>query len=219
MPRSKHSLPRGFSAADLQTYLGDIPLCRIRLDPPPGKATERDVERINAKEDRLYELVDGILVEKPMGFRESFLAVVLLRLLGNFVEHHKLGILTGADGTIKLAPKLVRIPDAAFFSWKRLPGGKIPKEAIPELAPDLAAEVLSESNTQREMERKLKDYFLADVRLVWLIDPESRTAQVYTAPDQCTAIGPGQALEGGDVVPGFRLPLAELFAKLDNPAA
>ena len=62
------------------------------------------------------------------------------------------------------------------------------------------------------MERKLREYFLAGVRLVWMIDPSKRTAEVYTAPDAPAAhLDETQALDGGDVLPGFTLPLAGLF--------
>ena len=86
--------------------------------------------------------------------------------------------------------------------------------AIPDLAPDLAVEVLSEGNTKQEMERKLKDYFFAGVRLVWYIDVKKRTVEVYTSPDQGVTLTEGQNLDGGDVLPGFRLPLRQLFARL-----
>jgi Uma2 family endonuclease len=78
--------------------------------------------------------------------------------------------------------------------------------------PDLAVEVLSESNTQTEMIRKLKDYFFAGTRLVWFIDPDSRTAQSFTAPDQFITLTEADDLTGGDVLPGFRLNLGELFS-------
>ena len=68
---------------------------------------------------------------------------------------------------------LVRIPDVAFTSWERLPGRRVPPEPIPELAPDLAVEVLSQSNTEAEMTRKRGEYFAAGVRLVWLVDPDA----------------------------------------------
>lgn len=112
----------------------------------------------------------------------------------------------------------MRIPDAAFTSWERLPGKVIPKVAIPYLAPDLAVEVQSESNTKQEMDRKLKDYFFAGVRLVWYIDLEKRTAAVFTSPDQGTTVAEGQDLGGGDVLPGFRLPLRRLIARSAPPA-
>ena len=115
-------------------------------------------------------------------------------------------------------PGQVRIPDVAFVSWERLPGKVVPDVAIPDLAPDLAIEVLSEGNTEKEMERKLKDYFFAGVRLVWYIDIKKRTAEVYTSPDQSETVTEEQSLDGGEVLPGFRLPLRKLFARL-APAA
>ena len=65
------------------------------------------------------------------------------------------------------------------------------------------------------MERKLRDYFAAGVRLVWYIDPRSRTARAYTAPDSCQELTDQGTLSGGDVLPGFELSLAELFAEID----
>ena len=138
----------------------------------------------------------------------------IIRASANFVRSNDLGIVAGADGTIRLARGLVRIPDCAFFSWDRLPGKVVPDEPIPDLAPDLAVEVLSKSNTVSEMKRKLKDYFFAGVRLVWLIDPKKRIVDVYTAPDQSVRLEERQSLDGGHVLPGFALPLTELFALL-----
>ena len=71
----------------------------------------------------------------------------------------------------------------------------------------------SESNTRREMERKRKDYFTAGVRLVWQIDPDKRSAEVFTAPDNPTAVGPDGELDGADVLPGFKLSLKRLFER------
>jgi Uma2 family endonuclease len=199
------------SIADLLEELGDIPASRVRLYPYPGTATEKDVIEIEARENRLYELVEGVLVEKAMGYRESLLAALLIHFLTEFALRHDLGIVAGADGTIQLAFKLVRIPDVAFVSWARLPNGEIPAEPIPALAPDLAIEVLSEGNTKREMERKLREYFAAGVRLVWYVEPKARAVRVYTAPDQETRLDESQTLDGGAVLPGFALPLGPFF--------
>ena len=214
MARSKSLLPKEWSIADLLKHFGGIAPERIRLDPQPGKATERHVTELNDHEDRLYELVDGVLVEKVMGLPESIIGSTIGRLLGNFVEEHDLGVIAGSDGTVRLMPGLVRIPDVAFISWEQLPGNTIPAEAIPDLAPALAIEVLSDGNTKEEMERKLKDYFFAGVRLVWYIDVKKRTAVVYTAPDQGVPLTEDQTLDGGDVLPGFHLSLRQLFARL-----
>jgi Uma2 family endonuclease len=84
---------------------------------------------------------------------------------------------------------------------------------ILNVVPDLAVEVLSPSNTKREMEQKRREYFLGGCRLVWEIDPVKRTARVYTAPDESKLVREKGTLDGGDVLPGFRLPLARLFAR------
>jgi Uma2 family endonuclease len=203
------------SLADLLEQLGGIAPNRVRFRPAPGTATEEDVLAIHDREGRLYELIDGVLVEKAMGLRESFLAIALAAILWNFVRPKKLGVVTGADGTMRLISGLVRIPDVAFISWNRLPNRRVPTEPIPDLAPDLAVEVLSAGNTPGEMARKRQDYFAAGVQLVWQIDPSTRTVEVFTAPEQSTLLHEMQTLDGGTVLPGFALPLHELFAELD----
>jgi Uma2 family endonuclease len=217
MAHSTKSLdPRTF--ADVLHQLGDIPPQRVLADPPPGRATERDLLRLLDHSGRLYELVDGVLVEKVVGFAESFLAARLIKLLSNWVDDRGLGIVSGADGPMKLMPKMVRLPDVSFVSWERLPGRAVPSAPIPDLAPDLAVEVLSEGNTKGEMERKLKEYFLAGVRLVWIIDPPRRRVTAYTAPDESTVVGEDESLTGGEVLPGLSLPLRDVFALLPSAA-
>lgn len=214
MPVASATLPRDWALHDLLEHLGGIDARRVRLFPPPGSATEKDVIRIEATENRLFEVIDGVLVEKVMGFRESFLAGLLIQFLGAFVKERKLGFVTAPDGAIRLAPRQVRIPDVSYFSWDQVPGRRIPNEPIPDLAPLLAVEVLSEGNTPGEMRRKLRDYFMADIRLVWFIDPRKREARVFTAPDVFTVLKKTDTLDGGDVLSGFKLPLSELFADL-----
>jgi Uma2 family endonuclease len=164
----------------------------------------------------MCELIDGVLVEKTMGYAESLLACAIIELLRGFVRKHNLGIVLGEAGTLRILRDQVRIPDVSFLSWDRFPGGKLPKTPIPAVAPDLAVEVLSDSNTEGEMRRKLRDYFTTGVRLVWYVDPRTRTVAVYTSPDQCTALDESAILTGGDVLPGFELPLRDLFAEIDG---
>jgi Uma2 family endonuclease len=164
----------------------------------------------------LCELVDGTLVEKPIGLRESLIAVFLGGEIRQFVVARNLGIVTGTDGTLKLWEGLIRLPDVAYVSWDRIPGRQIPAEPVPNIAPDLAVEVLSQSNTRREMERKRGEYFAAGVRLVWEIDPNTRTVAVYTAPDTFVTLQQSDVLDGGSVLSGFAIPLTELFGELDR---
>jgi hypothetical protein len=120
-----------------------------------------------------------------------------------FLEQNDLGVTAGAGGMMRLALGLVRIPDVSFVSWEQLPGRDLPAEPIPDLFPDLAVEVLSESNTAGEMKRKLREYFKAGTRLVWLVDAKTRTVAVYTSPTKSKNLGENQSLDGSKVLPGF----------------
>src|SRR5437762_523732 len=99
---------------DLLERLGGISPSRVVLTPPPGTATEKDLLDLMDRTNRLYELVEGTLVEKAMGYLESSLAIVLAKFIGLFLDQHDLGNLAGADGTMRLMPGLVRIPDLSF---------------------------------------------------------------------------------------------------------
>jgi Uma2 family endonuclease len=208
------SAPR--TLAELLRRLGGISPDRVLLQPPPGTATEADVLAVERRENRLCELVDGALVEKVMGYRESLLALALAGFLRGFVLPRNLGLVSGPDGMMRLFPLLVRIPDVAFTAWHRIPGRRVPTEPVPDLVPDLAVEILSEGNTAEEMARKRTEYFAAGVRLVWLIDPASRTVAVYSGPDQSIVVDEAGTLDGAAVLPGFTLPVRDLFAELDR---
>jgi Uma2 family endonuclease len=200
------------TVADLLHSLGDVPPERVRIRPMPGTATEADVIETERKDGTLCELIEGTLVEKTVGLKESIIAQGIARKLGNHVDQHQLGFIAGADGTIALMPGLVRIPDVAFFAREKFPDGRLPSEAIPELYSDLAVEVLSRANTPREMQRKLKDYFFAGVQRVWYVDPETETVEVYSSPDQKAVYRKGEELPGEPMLPGFTLPVDAIFA-------
>ncbi len=187
----------------------EMPFHRILLHPTPGTATVADVEAVHLREDRLCELIDGTLVEKTMGYTESLLAARLIYLLMTFTEPRQLGLVLGADGMIQLKVNQVRIPDVAVYLNERFPGGKLPTEAIPSVIPDLAVEVLSPSNTRQEMDRKLREYFAAGVRLVWYADPRKRQVTVYEAADRPTVLDHSATLDGGAVLPGFTLRVSD----------
>ena len=217
-PRRPKTRAKFRTFADVLKRLG-VTADRVRVDLKPGRATVVDVIVANERRDGLYELVDGFLVEKVMGATEAFLALELAFFVRLFLEQHDHGFLLGPDGTLRIMPHLVRIPDLSFISWLRRPQRTVPAEPVPELVPDLAVEVLSKKNTKGEMDRKRVEYFQAGVRLVWLIDPEKRTAVVYRSLDDAETIGESGSLDGGNVLPGFSLPLRKLFAKLEKPAA
>lgn len=200
--------------ADLLQELGGISARRVRANPLPGTATEKDLIEVNEHSNRLCELVNGVLVEKAVGFTESFLMCELVKLIGVYLNEHPLGILVGADAPFRLMMGLVRLPDVSFVSWAQMPGQTIPTDPIASLFPDLAIEILSKSNTKREMARKRREYFFAGTQLVWQVDKETRTVEVFTAPDQSVVLTEKQTLDGGDVLPGFSLPLRQLFVAL-----
>lgn len=207
-----------WTVARLSRYFG-VPPERLLLHPRAGMATEEDLLYVNEHGDRLCELVDGVLVEKAMGFREAFLAGLLVRLLGDYLGRHNLGIVVPPDATIRFFPGLVRLPDVSFISWDRLPGRKFPEEPVPDLAPDLAVEILSKGNTPKEMKRKLGEYFRAGVRLVWFVYPVKRVVEVYSSPRRKKEVRHGQTLHGGEVLPGFSLSLTEFFTLPQAPPA
>ncbi len=130
-------------------------------------------------------------------------------------RNHELNqpIVAARDGMLRLFPNQIRIPDLSFISWKRMPAEVFPIEKVPTLAPDLAVEILSEGNTDEEMNRKLKDYFQAGSKLVWYVDPRTRTVRVYTSPRKSVLLTEADTLDGGKVLPGFALPIKQWFQR------
>lgn len=203
------------TVADLIERLGGVPAHRIRLKPAPGTATEADVIRwLDGPNKRMFELIDGTLVEKAVGVREAILAGFLIHRLSEYCEELDAGVVVGADGPYRLRLGLIRYPDVSYISWDRMPGGVVPNDPISQIVPDLAAEVLSESNTPAEIERKLDNYFEAGVRVAWVVDPKTQLAVVYTSRTRSKEIGIDGELTAPKVLPGFRLPMRNLFASL-----
>jgi Uma2 family endonuclease len=203
------------TVADLIERLGGIPAHRIRMKPSPGTATESDVTRwLDGPHKRLFELIDGVLVEKAVGTKEGFMAGFVFRRIGNFAEEHDLGLAGPGDSPFRLRLGLVRIPDVSFVSWERIPGEEFPDAAIAGLIPDLAVEVLSESNTPAEIELKLDHYFESGVRAAWVIDPRKQSAALYSSRTRFKDIGTDGELTAPKILPGFRLPLRDVFASI-----
>jgi Uma2 family endonuclease len=200
------------NAAQMVHELDDVPLERIVMDPLPGTATEQDLLYM-VERDKLVELIDGTLVEKPVGWLESQIAVRLILALGNFIYPRHLGVISGGDGPLRMRRGRVRLPDITFISAADLPDGRVPTDAIPLLPLTLAVEVLSEGNTSREMRQKTKEYFESGAKLVWLIDPPTRTVAVYGGPTDSPArvLTETDTLDGGNVLPGFSVPVRDLF--------
>jgi Uma2 family endonuclease len=203
------------NAAEWLHALGGVPLQRIVMDPPPGTATEQDLLRFVERDKRLVELIDGTLVEKPVGYDESEIASKLIYFLLAWVLPRNLGAVTGEAGTLRMKRGRVRLPDVAFVTSERLAALPKPRPAIPSIGPDLAVEVLSPSNTPAEIRQKLKEYFESGTRLAWVIDPATRRVAVYVAPsdEPARVLGSDDIMDGGPVLPGFTLAVANLFSK------
>jgi Uma2 family endonuclease len=199
--------------AELVERLGEVPLDRIRMRPPPGTARERDVlAALGEPRKRLCELVEGTLVEKTSSLLKSLLEGVLICKIGNSTRGQNLGVLVAATGPLRLRPGLVRMPDVAYIRWADIPGEQVTDAAIAPYIPALVVEVLCPGNTPGELRRKLRDYFEAGTRLMWVIEPKGQRAEVYSSPDECHRVGKTGRLNGGDVLPGFTLKMTDLFA-------
>jgi Uma2 family endonuclease len=200
------TVPAIDTVADLLARL-HIPPERILLRPPPGEATEKDVLRSR----RLCELIDGVLVEKAMGYYESRLAVVLITLWESYLEKHDRGIVLGEGGLMRVDTGQIRIPDVAFYSWEHFPNRLLPRGQILDLVPDLAVEILSPTNTKKEMERKRREYFAGGAKLVWEVYPEKRWVKVFKSPEEAITVKENGTLDGGTALPGFTLLVKEWF--------
>jgi Uma2 family endonuclease len=193
--------------------LGDVPLARVIFDPWPGTATEQDLLHFVERDKRLCELIDGTLVEKTVGFDEGQVATVLATALANYVMPRRLGAVAGGDATLRMASGRIRLPDVSFVAKADVPSDYRRGTPVPRLPPTLAVEVLSEGNTAAEMRQKCREYFESGSKLVWLVDPPTRTVAIYTGPtaEPDRTLTDVDALDGGDALPGFTFPVADLF--------
>jgi len=199
--------------AQLLERLGDVDPSRVRLIPQPGMATDEDCAESKDRYGRLCEMVDGTLVEKIIGWAEARLAATLARLIENYLQSHPLGIVLGPDGPVRIASRVIRMPDVSFIPWSRVPPefDSMPAGPIMEIVPDLAIEVISPSNRPGEMNVKLHEYFKRGVRLVWYLYHEQRLARAFTSPKRGTDVGLDDCLDGRDVLPGFRIKLQDVY--------
>lgn len=197
--------------ADLVERLGGIPLTRIKLHPAPGTATEEDVVRF-----KCCELLDGVIVEKGMGWEESIWESILGEFLGDYLRKNRIAVVAGADGLSRLEPGRIRIPDLGVYLLNRFPGGKAKRAAICDMAPDWAIEVMSRSNTKREMELKREQFFAAGTQRVWIVDPRKRTIEDWTSPKQMTSLTAEDTANLDPILPGFVLNIGDWFVEMDT---
>jgi Uma2 family endonuclease len=172
-----------------------------------------DEELLQLPEDgNKYEVVDGELVVSPgAGFRHEDIVAELVTRLRTFASERNLGRVLPSNLLFVLPSGNRRGPDVSFIAAERV-AALPPDTVFPRLAPDLAVEVLSPSDSARRVQDKVGEYLEAGVRLVWVIDPENRRAVIYRALSSVEQITSDGTLEGEDVLPGFRCRLCDVLA-------
>jgi Uma2 family endonuclease len=167
----------------------------------------------NPSDGSKQELVRGeIVTMPPPGFRHGARQVRAASLLDQYALSSRRGRVTVESGVVTEAdPDTVRGPDISFWSFERLPP-QLEPEGYPDVAPDLCVEVLSPGNRWETIITKIREYLVRGVRMVWIIDPEDRTVQVYRSPDEGRILRENATLSGEDVLPGFSCRVADLFA-------
>ena len=164
------------------------------------------------EEGEFCELVDGELVRmSPSFLPEARVVRTVQRILDNFVFPRHLGEIFGPDSGYELTPHRVRAPDVSFVSAEKFAAYGNPQE-FAKVVPDLAVEVISPEVKYGYLQRKIRDYFEAGVRLLWIVDPALQTVTVHRSPVDLRVLNVADALSGEDVLPGFSCPVAELFA-------
>lgn len=169
---------------------------------------------LDLPDDVLFEVIHGQFVElPPMGAYESLLASLLGRLLGNFADEHQLGwVVVEVLFDLGLPKGCERRPDVAFVSYRRWPRNRpVPRQRAWPVVPELMVEIVSPTNTANGIQDKLDDYFAAGVQLVWVVYPEQRRVYIYASATHVGIVDIAGELDGGVVLPGFRLPLTKFL--------
>jgi len=183
------------------------------LMPEPGATTAID--------DEFYEVLNGRRVECPrMAAYPAEVASILDQYLGPFARMHGLGkVVVETLFLLDAEADLQRRPDVAFVASTRWPfRRRSPAEGAWDVVPDLAVEVISPTDRAEDLLAKIRDYFRVGVRLVWAIYPREQVIHVFETFKTIRALTREDELDGGGVVPGFKLPLADLFAEEDGDA-
>jgi Uma2 family endonuclease len=163
-----------------------------------------------------YEVVDGELVNMGnSGMEHGYIASILNIFVGGYVLSQKLGVICDSSTAFRMQSGNKRSPDFSFVSKSRLSGLKRPPKGFFDGAPDLAVEVISPGNTFEEIHAKLVEYFENGCQLAWVINPDEQSILVYHQPHPHKLLTLSDILDGETVIPGFTLPLTQLFTELD----
>jgi len=166
------------------------------------------------KDGRKYELIDGDLLMSPVGMTHSDVCINLSTLSNNFVCRKRLGKVFDSSIGYRLSRTVLLSPDVSFVSKVRLTEIMVAPEKFLYGAPDLAVEVLSPSDTLKIIEDKLDKYFEHGTRLAWILDYKRKSVSVHTLDGITRLTKPGEWLTGGEVLPGFKCRLRQIFVSL-----
>ena len=159
-----------------------------------------------------HEIVNGELVMSPKNtWFHGDICAALLTALRTFAAAHRLGAVWDSSTGFWMENLNCRAPDVSFVCKERLRGLKRREAKFFQGAPDLAVEVLSPSNSRREVDERLSDFFSSGAQLAWVIDPERELVEVCHSPTQRRLLGSGAMLDGEQLLPGFQYPIADLF--------
>ena|SRR5689334_19704830 len=172
-----------------------------------------EIARQAENADKRFELIKGAIEEvAPSSPANTIVAARFVRLIGNFVDEHDLGFVTGADGGFTLGPHDVRLPDAGFISKDRQPNLSAKTFPFP---PDLAVEVVSPSETSRKVLDKVRAYLEAGTRMVWTAYTEDEVIDVHhllaDGAISTQTKSNQESLDGEDVLPGYTLLVKDIF--------
>jgi Uma2 family endonuclease len=159
------------------------------------------------------ELIDGEIVESMGGaFTHSFVVGRICTILSVFVYARKLGyVITGETGMhIRSELPRCRLADVAYLSYQRVPKGEARSKFLRQ-PPELIVEVLSEDDNWANIEEKIQDYHNTGVDMVWVADPQTRTVRLFPRGATPSIVHDGREIEGGDILPGFKVPIARFF--------
>lgn len=159
-------------------------------------------------QNRLFELIHGEIFEKVVSFKPAKLILRIQGLIGNFLDQNPVGYVTGAEDTYVLADEHAFMPDVGYISRARLP--EEPEREV-LTAPDLAIEVKAPTDSKRAMRNKAEIYLAFGTQMVWLVFPDERLVEVYMSDHDVIEVRAGGTLDGGELLPGFKLAVNDIF--------
>jgi Uma2 family endonuclease len=177
------------------------------------RSTHEPEDLLEIHDRPMPELVEGQLLERPMGEESDSIAAAILGLIFAFVRERGLGRVHGSQCGYQIFPddpRKIRIPDVSFTRRERLPAGG-PARGHARVAPDLVVEVVSPNDEYSVVEATLHDFLGAGVPLIWIVSPDTRTVQVHRGDGTSIRLRETDILDGGDVLPGFSCKISEFF--------